>query len=592
MVRKRKENEFRQGGWFQRFLTWPARRLKTLVSRREDRIEAKSVTKLSLGYILRRPFVLTIQFFAFVFTSWASSRSGRAFLLGLPALFAVLVLVTGIAGVNAFYQNIVFNRYTGASLASFKNGRYSSALIYLKRLTLEYPSNSDTLFRYGLVRHERDELDQAWSVMSKLAPLSDQAASELNYGPAHQWLASQYLAGEESGFAVVQRISRDERFERAIKHLRQAIALQDYNLNALNQLALAYDRMGDTQSAIRYYSRVVELEFPPGADIGRNLVVLQYSQTPRLVELLAEAGKGLDALRYASQAERRLKLLTDRYPDDIQAWALIIRSQIAAGQDVGFQAAQQTLRLAFQRTRNPRTQLQLRLLMADLLLQAANQPRPGASGKDLFLFKFKLISNSLLLYVERAETIDALIKLTLVNGVPDEIDDWLIEGIFQGDVNRLTGHLVRGCREALDDNLKAAISQFEIATKINRQAHLLLNSILIRLSTETHQAAEQALKISQATLANWPDNPAFHLSRGAALLELSRHREAIEELELARESMDSNLIVHQILARAYDAANQPEKAQQMRDAMDRILEEQRAQKAAAEESTPENGRAL
>lgn len=557
MAKTRKSNEFREGFSLTRFIATPFRLVADFFERRDQSLSETSQSNISRKVIsvLVFPFRFIADAFYLLLTSWSVSRSGKAFLKGLPALLTILFLFFGIGLANYFYKNIVFNAYQANTLNSMGRERYHVALLYLSRLIRENPGEEQLKMTYGIAKIELGEEELGFGIMNQLAP-----EERVGYGPAHHWLASRYL--EDLG------LDKDEKLEKAKKHAQ--FALQDNPENMRLQLLLATiaDQRFETDEVISIYKRVIDYQFPPGTDVSIEWQILQLIGTPRLAELLIERGENETAALYLDRAIKKLQLITTQYPDNLEPWVLTVKCYLAAKK---YQNAAVTIQTAQRISADPTIRARLRLIYAELFMELAKE---FEDPKDMSSFHNRLyaVGSSFATNHRNANAIDALIDLCLNPQTNHEsIDDWLRQDAVNPTPPEIR-HVILGSRASLQGNTSEAQSHYSIAESISPNTPAYINVLSYRLA-DKDERAEAALRLINVALEVWAGEPNLSHTRGFILMKLGRLDEAKPELEFALSKMDNNIPLRRTLVEFYKLEGNAEESEKHATVLEQLLNE-------------------
>ena len=204
------------------------------------------------------PFRLFVGFCSFVLFSWASSRSIRAFLLGVPAILGLLGYIGAVLAADMFRGEI---KMIETNLSYYHHNSMNApehpewAEIFGRRLVEENPTVPEYKYLLAESVARKGEVEEAEDLMKSIAPVGDQAPG---YGKAHLWLANQ-LTNQANNVAALESAT-DADIENPQSENPQSEDPQSTELTKdLEELALAH-----YQSALEALPEMVEPQFHLG----------------------------------------------------------------------------------------------------------------------------------------------------------------------------------------------------------------------------------------------------------------------------------------------------------------------------------------
>ncbi len=561
MVRFRKSDEFRQSGFSPtRLISAPFRKLFNLLSRKEGDL-ANSADQSPLRRVLTVllfPFTFIWMLLGFIVTTWSTSRSGKAFLLGLPALAVSASVFTGIGIANHFYRNIVYNRYEGAANKHLINRKPNLAIFYLERLIRELPDETRFKFLLGLAHNELENKEEAFRIMQVLAPVDQPGDSR-----AHQWLATYYVETQSD------ELTENDRLELAKQHLLLALRTDREDLRVRLQLASIQERLGEVDEALRGYRMVIDHEFAPGTEVFDEYVLFLSQAGPPLIRLMIEHERNRSRAKlYEEKVISRVRGVLANNPDNIQAWRLIVLCQLGMKD---YQGAVKTIEQARQSARSNLTRAQLQVLLADLFLEYADGIEKNGSAES-FENEFRAVAKAVELNFRNGRAIDKLIAIA-INPETEPVNAEQLIKLSQSSsmVSPLVLHTILSARGAIAGKLDEAIAHLKIANGINPAAAGIANSIASRLMVEPNNRPADALTVINITLEVWPEVPNLYHTRGEVYMRLERLDEAEKELLYALEQLPEDIPLRKSLVNCYESLGQPANAEIHRVEFERLM---------------------
>lgn len=123
-----------------------------------------------------------------------SGRQPRDLAWGLPALVALVLVVT--LGASASFQSESKRRarYLRAAQAATERGDLERARIYYEALVRHHPNDPDARYQLAITLDATGSPERAAGLMASLAPTDG-----TGFGPAHRWLAERWSATGRGG---------------------------------------------------------------------------------------------------------------------------------------------------------------------------------------------------------------------------------------------------------------------------------------------------------------------------------------------------------------------------------------------------------
>ncbi len=528
---RRNDDGFREGFSLTRLIGAPFRKLAQLFERDPDADMERALRgKNPILSILAFPFYLLFAFFSFVIFSWSSSRSGKAFLFGLPALLAGVSLVVVVGLARYYHQNIVTNSYTSRAYNMIASENYGSALVYLNRLVREDPEADELKLAYAVSKIEMGEEESGIGIIQQLGP-----DDRPGFAGAHQWLAANQPGLEDA--------DNDTKLAYAERHLGYALEQRDDDLRLMLGMANIRDEIGKRDSAKAILKSIVGFEFPPNADVSVRMQLMKLSAYPRFIEMLVEDGDFGQANVEVNDAVSQLSKITATYPNSLEAWLLRTKCYLASRQ---YEKAEETVLMAQRQSSDQAVRAQYRSVMCELLVEFSKE-LGDPTNVTVFRQQFAALSRALLANHRNSEAIDRMLELCVnEETATGQVEDWLrVESLDESPTE--VRHAILGIRASLYGSSAEAKSHFAIARSINDLTIPIVNSVAFRMGDESHQRPEDSLKVIDSAIGVWPNFPNLNHTRGNALLNLGRLPEAKEELDYAVSKIEKSIPIRQSL---------------------------------------------
>lgn len=543
----------------------------------------------SVFSILTFPFRLLFAFAVFMVQAWSTSRVGRAFVLGLPAVLTVFGCLSILWLSTRYYNAITVGRTAGfyGMHANNPDAPPENALMFAKKFVGLKPEDPKGLFRLGLALENADDIAGAVSVMNMLAPpdplaqspqdeskpASDNSLDEEedkigDFLPAHLWLSNYYqkqLAND--GFAPQANTL-------AGKHLKRAAENDPENRQLAISLATLYElranELKDTDPA-EYLVQMRNLESSLNDAIKPPLVsLLQVAQIPRLIQTkrkLAELDETLNFEQSKKQFEKlfaHLLKLGQRTPDNVR---LTIISQVVSGyvQLKEYDKAVAIITESLQSFDDVAIKQQLVNNAGFVFLQSAEN-NSDLDDKDQYTRRLNSICACLNSSIKERRAYEMLIGIIRHNQIHPEKFEWLQDSLLKTPKLALN-HILVGCHlihtgieNNDEDKIRQGTSHWKIAYKVEPQTQLMLSNILeIGLFFGTIPK-ESIHGMVQQAISMFPDKSLLHQSAGLLLMSKKDYEGAIASLEVAAETHRFPVIAHSLLKHCHESAGNSFKA--------------------------------
>lgn len=511
--------------------------------------------------VLTLPFRLLFAFAVFMVQAWSTSRKGRAFLLGLPAVFTVVGCAFLLWAATFF-----FNRFTLGRTAGYY-GFYSKAdevvpenvLMFANKWHQLKPEEEELKYRVGLALNADGQDLLAVSLMKSMA-----SEDEPGFIPAHLWLARSYqrkMLDPESDGQFDGLVSR---------HLELVVEKDPANLDAQTSLAgqyqiraVAAQREGDTEGfkanleqAATALNNVIEPMFNPKRS-ERIISVGQILLIPRLLNIKRELGQEVGAMEKFDSLFSEVLKLSASFPDPIRLQIFVaLRDSAISVKD--YDRAVKVLQQAFESFDDSEKKQAFIRSSARVLLRKADQYKDFTNREEFFKH-LSAIAESLNANPAERETYDRLIDVIAKVADNDQYLEWLKESLLTTPKLSLT-HVLIGFNMVREGDIQDGKSHWKIAFRLEGVAQSILNNIIDVASSDKEARIENMLDVNLIALEMF-DQPMLYQSLGMNYLRLGNIEEATKSFETALEQRAGLLPSHFQLEKCYTLLGNPAKAE-------------------------------
>lgn len=515
-----------------------------------------SVLRL-LGDILLFPFHFVFSLLWMVTVEWTTSRQGRLFLQGLPAVVFGLGTVTAIA-FQAFYpKDSLIRSYERYANEAVKDERYEEARICYEKLAVLQEGHDEHPFRVAVMLFEEEDEARAIGIMQTLAPLDP--LEPPGFAPAHLWMWRHLMSQEMVTLAMRAQ---------ARQHLRRAVEADSEDPNIRLLYARMLVREGKPLEALPYYEQLADKD---------PEIRMEYAESLRANAKASDRPEEeQQAIREINLAQEEFRSRVRRDPLDMKSWIRLHQCHIFKRE---FRTAISVLNEAQLATGNEDLrQAQARVLVAsaDFLIKEG-----GGLAKNFDAVVQQLDQALALAPNDQA----ALALLVIVVNSPEIETDTAISLLQEKLVDSQAPamvHFLLGSKYAQKSAFDQALFHFERARKNSPQTAAILNNMAWVLSNmplqegETEEDGEkrleQALNLINQAIKGDPERITYYDTRGQIRVKLGMFKEALDDLERAIPTMsDKSAKFHEALAACYDEAGQSDLARVHREKAEEIL---------------------
>lgn len=510
--------------------------------------------------VLTLPFRLPFAFAVFMVQAWSTSRKGRAFVLGIPAVGTVVMCGTLFYVTTFYYNRLTLGRTAGYYNlhASQDEVKPENVLMFAEKWHSLKPEEEDIAYRVGVALEADGQHQKAMSLMKSLAP--DEVPG---YIPAHLWLARNYQN---------EQIKKEEKSKYdglASRHLELIVEKDPSNLDAQSSLASQYqiraleskkagDEVGVTENlrkAETALENVINPMFEP--DVSKRMMsIAQVLQIPRLLNIKRELGNQAGAMEKFDRLFAEVLKLTQNLPDEIRL-KIFVALRDSAINVKDYDRAVEVMQQAFQTFDDTSLKQAFVRSSAKVLLLKADQYQ-DFDNREEFLAHVGAICKSLNANPAEREAYERLINVIVKTKDNDQNLMWLKESLLDSPKLSLT-HLLIGFNMIREGDIQDGKSHWKIAFRLEKIAQTILNNIIDIASSDKEGRVENMLDVNLIALEMF-DQPMLYQSLAMNHLRDQQTEEAIKNFETALDLQPALVRSHYHLAKCYETVGNAEKA--------------------------------
>ena len=561
------------------------------------------------------PFRFFFQFIVFLLTSWASSRSGFAFVRGLPAVFAGGCLIAALVIAGWYLETRNVNRYEAFFASKMiladesERAAYAARLIsdeeaakkhdsdklrnaeaaghYAEKLLGFYPDNPNYYHNLGLARFKSGDKNGAFEIMryigekGLLVENAEGVSEAILHPPAAVWLAQTTLSDSD------REPNQEKRIAEAENYFLRAIDLLDVEnddehlvpyIKSNLGLATIYIHTEQETSAITRLRNAVDQQLK---------IREQVSVIPSLLRLMRKNGKEADAQAFLNSNLNNIMDLARRQPDQSWIWNVVVQSCEAVGD---FDSANSTIKEAQQLATDANTRRNIAQLRANIHFAQAKAIE-DISQFEPFVKRLNSAAASVQLNPRDGRAYLLLADLVWGEEQNENYDQWLMRSLVSGGKyfdeapNPAIPHLIIGLRYLNSGRISEGTTHWLIANEqLKSGSQILLNNLLeIELKKLELQPKDSESEIgnrderidnllNSVSVASetFPNQPAFSITLGKIRLFKEQYQLAIADFQQALKKNPNLLVVHKSLVIAYTKIGDTEKAKFHEEESERI----------------------
>ncbi len=349
--------------------------------------------------------------------SWATHRSGPAFLKGVLSVLVATMFLAGLWAANFLKESRSVASSMGYMQMHLEKGKYEDAEMFAEKLVELKPTDDSLKYQLGLLREQREEMDGALDVMRFIAP-----DDRVGYCNAHVWRARQELRNWSATTGLDQRDSE------VTKQLEYALQSEPDNSLALLSLSDFYQaKAREAVEGTEEYKIFIDKAIEPLQKVvvgpDEELTLLQVRAIPSLIQLLIDSGRSEEAKKRLELERYRISPVARRNADLFEIWYSLIRCAI---QLKDYQLAQDIMQEALQLVTSPDVRRKLILLQSEMVLDRA-EDFTDMKDREQFRARFKMLCSAIEINPRNRAIYQKLLQFVAAQTNPDFNESWLRE---------------------------------------------------------------------------------------------------------------------------------------------------------------------
>ena len=484
---------------------------------REDQIGGDKPLGIVLWEFCTFPFRALLGFLVFMIVSWSSTRLGRQFVFGLPAL----VIAAGFFGaiwVDQYLgeeRAVSYSRNRSASHLKNDNDRPWLAETFADQAVDLNPEDYDQV-RFDLAQayYAGRKTELAVDLVEILAPRdSDGVSGEFVDG--HIWLADFYQSAANTG------LTEAARKDLAKKHYRKV----DESVLAKVGLANILTQEGDLASATASLESVNQSSFDYQ---NPRSIYAQISSYPKLIELYNRQEQNEKAKQVCRNAVGTMTQMVIDYPDYLPLWISISHCCVLTED---FDRAISVLIDGERRAQELETKLRIRQLAAEVLVVKAKSVT-GLENRNQLRYRLIALSKAIQTDVRNVEAYREMANFIDKSKLSKEQALWVNELVLERGIQGIM-HVVLGMQQIVDGKMDAGKNHWEIARKQYPFAPNVIYNLIEVAVAGNDELKPRKLELVEVAMALFPNQPVLNLTRGTFLMQDENYQAAIKDFELA-----------------------------------------------------------
>ena len=585
--RKRKQDDFETKKTFLQVLLSPITAVQEWFADAlggDDSLKTGDSGFTSVFSILTFPFRFLFAIAVFMVQAWSTSRVGRAFVLGLPAVTTVAGCLAILWVSTRYFNAITLGRSVGYYALHTNNpdAPPENALMFAKKYVGLKPEDPKGLFRLGLALEKSGDSTAAVGVMNMLAPPElpegfekpatknaiDKEEDKIgDFFPAHLWLSNFYQRQiSDGGFSPEVASLADKHLTRAAENSpeNRELAISRASLFELRSIHVK-DKPDE------YIAQLRNLESSLTAAVRPPLqTILQVAQIPKLIQTKRKLAELDDSVNF-EQAKKQFGELFDdllelgrKNSDGVR---LRIINHVVSGY-VQLKEYDKAVSIISQSLQSfDATEIKRRLVNnAGVVFLKNAEDNSDLDDQDQYNLRLTSICACLNSSIKERRAYEMLIGIIRHNQIHPEKFEWLQDTMLDTP-KPAVNHLLVGCHlihTGIENNdqekVKQGTSHWKIAYKIEAETQLMLSNIIeIGLFFESVPIGSIEEMIQQA-ISMFPDKSLLHRSAGLLLMSRNDLEAAIPNFEAAAATHRFPLMAHLLLKHCHELAGNSFKA--------------------------------
>lgn len=193
----------------------------------------------------------------------------------------------------------------------------------------------------------------------------------------------------------------------------------------------------------------------------------------------------------------------------------------------------------------------LREAAAETMVVWSHDPPEKKNETVRLAQQMSLMRQAVHLAPHNAMVLQSLVPLVLESTTENSPKVAQMRKLLVNGVSPDLSHFIRGTAAMIKGDVDEATFHLELAAERMPEVPSVLNNLAVTLASREDADLEKSLHLVDAALAQKPNHPHFHETRGQILIKLERYQDAIVALEQALPAKQLALPIHRSLAIAY-----------------------------------------
>ena len=467
--------------------------------------------------LLILPLRVLFGFLVFMVVSWSTTRVGRQFVFGFPAV----VVAAG------FFGAIWVDQYLGEERAvSYARSRGASHLqndpdqpwlaeaFASKAVDLMPEDYDQARFELANAYYAAGKKGLAVDLVNRLSPLSA-AGEEVPFVDGHIWLADFYQSQENGEMPAELRRSK------AREHYQQ---VDDAVLAKVGLASILSDE-GDLASASEYLTQVLQTPFDYE---NPRSVYAQITSYPTLVELYNRQDEKAKAAQVCRNGVVTMSRMVIDYPDYLPLWISISHCCVLTED---FDRAIEVLIDGERRAQEDQTKVKIRQLAAEVLVVKAKSVEALENKRNL-RYHLIALARAIRTDIRNVEAYRALSKFIDREKLSSEQSVWVNELLLERGIKGIM-HVLVGMQRSVEGQMEPGRSHWEIARQQYSFAPNVIYNLIEVAVKENPDLDNRKIELIEVAMDLFPDQPALKLTRGSFLLKDEKYDQALPDFNAA-----------------------------------------------------------
>ncbi len=505
--------------------------------------------------ILSLPFRLFYHFAVFMVTYWASSRSMRAFVRGVPAMAAVAMFLMALIVASFLLERTLVSTYEGHFAYQMNNNDPEIAAEYADKLMGLMPEEPRYAYQLGLARSQSNEAVSALNVMKYLADVA-------YYPQAQIWLAETLISDD------AMEMPMDARTNQAIEYYSDAITNLD---NKKEVFASTQAHLGLAE-AYRSQSSIAKTEVARDLSLRKAIESLvkvtkgdiiyagQLEAIPRLIKFYQETGQITAARNQLRNTMKSVGPIARRFPDNLKIWSILVTSCVLVDD---FDYAEEIIEEGFQLASSPETKNNISRLHSQVLIKKADNIK-DISNENNYRVKLAVVAAAITADPMSISGYERLIEFAAPEEESPEQGLWLRRSLIGSNSPGII-HIVLGLRAFNRGEILEGERHWLVATQQTLQAQRIINFLIDYAHTKTPERIDNLKDIISVAIDRFPNQFIFYITRGKIHLSEQDYQKAVNDFEIAARKYPNSIVIRDSLAKAYGKLGMTEKANENRE---------------------------